>query len=465
MTRSPIWRQEAQGCWSRRLLPAGLLWVTALGCSDSIERDWLLPTAGEIYPEAAVVDSTWIALPIREYGTLSGALAFGLPYALGVLPDGELVVADAGDCSLKVIDRPSGQLLDQWGRCGDGPGEFRLLRALSVQGDSLFIYDQGRSEIVVWSSAGVEGRRMPVRGLKPGPFTLSHLDVVDDSTLVVSTEAPGHTNVTLMDRRTGELREELVGPPPIATRSDTWIRRMGGSCVQPGEAEAPIIVAMNGWAMEGLGLGVETGAKHFHFFTDLNLPPRLRSDGVWVPGPWSVNLRCGGSLFLGRVTTLEPADRDGDIASVRAASVILEARGYDGSLLMRWWVDNKDSLLRGVPGAFKGDTLFVISTKVRPYPIVGEIVFKPGPTVARGQRQRKTNEYGKRLLPYRAGFHHRIGASVGSSPASVRHTESAISFCRDEHVPGESLDRMLCVLHQRKWIPVSRGSKGRSQLL
>ena len=294
--------------------------------------------------------------------------------------------ADAGDCTLKVIDRPSGQLAEQWGGCGDGPGEFRFVRALSVHGDSLFVYDQGRSEIVVLSSAGVEGRRMPVRGLKTGPFTLSHLDVVDDSTLVVSTEAPGHASVTLMDRRTGAFRDVLVGAPPIAARSDSWIRRMGGSCVQPGSAEAPVIVAMSAWAMEGLGLGLD-GAKRFHFLSDLNLPPRLRSDGVWVPGPWGVSLRCGASLLLGRVATLDPADRDGDMATVRAASVVLEARRYDGRLLMRWWIDNKDSVLRGTPGAFRGDTLFVISTKVRPYPIVGEIVFKPSPTAARGQRK------------------------------------------------------------------------------
>ena len=124
--------------YCRLRLQVGLLGVTVLGCSDSRERDWLLPDQGEVSPEVALVDSTWIAVPIREYGTLSGELTFGLPYALAILPDGALVVADAGDCTLKVIDRPSGQLANQWGRCGDGPGEFRFVRALSVHGDSLF---------------------------------------------------------------------------------------------------------------------------------------------------------------------------------------------------------------------------------------------------------------------------------------------------------------------------------------
>ena len=347
----------------------------ALGCADSPDDDWLLPGLSRVRPEAMVVDSTWVAVPIREYGTLDGELEFGLPYAVATLPDGALVVADASDCTLTVIDRPSGRLRDRWGGCGDGPGEFRFVRALSAHGDSLFVYDQDRSAIVVLSSAGVEARRMLVRGIGAGPFTLSHLDVVNDSTLLVSTEAPGHSSAALMDRQTGALRNTVVGPPPIATRSDRWIRHMGGSCVQP-EVTEPAIVVMSEWAMEGVGLDLDTGAERFHFLTDLNLPPRRTSDGVWAPGPWSANLRCGKSLLVARITTLDPADRHADMADVRASSVLVEARGYDGSLLMRWRIDDKDSLLRGMPGAFRGDTLFVVSTRVRYYPIVGEIVFR-----------------------------------------------------------------------------------------
>ena len=356
-----------------------LLSIAALGCGDGPPvREWHLPELSRVAPEVAVPDSTWNAIPIREYGTLDGELAFGMPYSVATLPDGALVVADAADCTLIVIDRPSARLRHRWGGCGEGPGEFRFIRTLTIHGDSLFVYDQEQNAIVVLSSAGVEARRIVVRGLREqrGPFTLSHLDVLDDSTLLVSTEAPGHSSVALMSRQTGEIRNVLVGPPPIATRSDAWIRRMGGSCVQPG-AEAPVIIAMSEWAMEGVGLDADTKAERFHFLSDLNLPPRLRSDGIWAPGPWGVDLRCGKSLLLGRVTTLAPADRNAPIGTARASSVVLEARGYNGSLFMRWWIADKHSLLRGVPSAFRGDTLFVISTRSRPYPIVGEVVFEP----------------------------------------------------------------------------------------
>ncbi len=98
---------------------------------------------------------------------------------------------------------------------------------------------------------------------------------------------------------------------------------------------------------------------------------------MWVAGPWRVNLNCGRSLMLGRVATLDPADREGDLNTVRAAVIILEARGYDGTRLMRQFVEDRNSLLRATPRAFRGDTLFVVSERIRPYPIVGEIVFRP----------------------------------------------------------------------------------------
>ena len=77
---------------------------------------------------------------------------------------------------------------------------------------------------MVLSSAGVEARRLVVRGWKTGPFALSHLDVVDDSMLVVSTEAPGHSSVVLMSRQTGELRNMLLRRLPLGlTRgSGAW---------------------------------------------------------------------------------------------------------------------------------------------------------------------------------------------------------------------------------------------------
>ena len=96
-----------------------------------------------------------------------------------------------------------------------------------------------------------------------------------------------------------------------------------------------------------------------------------------MPGPARVDVACGRSLALYRVVTVDPDDFTGDIADIRASSVILEARAYSGALLMRWSVVDTASVLRGPMGAFRGDTVFLLSDKVRPYPIVSEIVLRP----------------------------------------------------------------------------------------
>jgi len=63
---------------------------------------------------------------------------------LHVDPDaGEIFVADAIDRSIRVFDR-RGELLRQWGREGEGPGEFSGSPTLTVARDSVFVIDGSR---------------------------------------------------------------------------------------------------------------------------------------------------------------------------------------------------------------------------------------------------------------------------------------------------------------------------------
>ncbi len=340
-----------------------------------MDREWLLPDLSRAVSEAAVVDSSWVARPIREYGSLDGPLQFGFPYAVAILPDGAIAVADADECAFVVVERPSGRRRGQWGQCGDGPGEFRFIRAVASTRDSLFVYDQGRSDVAVWSLAGREARRVPVRGPNGGYFTLSHIDVLDDTTWVVSTESPGHASLGLMDSRTGAWRGELVGPPRIAALGDPPIRHMGGSCMRP-SPDDPLVVLVSEWALEGVGLDPYGRTERFHYLTDLGFPPKRRAD-AWRSGLWGTEIRCGESLALGRAATLAPEDSMADMRTVRADMVVLEARDYQGKVLMRQWVDDRESPLRAVPAAFAGDTLFAVSHNIRTFPFIAEIVFEP----------------------------------------------------------------------------------------
>ena len=206
-------------------------------------------------------------------------------------------------------------------------------------------------------------------------MTLSHLAVPNDSTLMIATESAGHASVALVDSRTGAFRRSLADAPPIAMLSDDWIRHMA-ACVKPG-SRSPTIVATSEWALEGVGLDADTGEERFHFLTSLDLPPTLASNGVWVPGPARVDVACGRSLALFRVVTVDPDDFAGNMADIRASSVILEARAYDGTLLMRRSIVDTASVLRAPMGAFRGDTVFFLSEEVRPYPVVSEVVLRP----------------------------------------------------------------------------------------
>ena len=357
-----------------RALGQLLICLPVLGCGQD-NHAWLMPRLSEVRAEAAEEDSSWVAVPLRRYGSLSGELSFGAPIDATVLTDGSLVVADLYACTLTVIERPEGRLRHKLGRCGDGPGEFSMIRTVDAFGDSLFVYDQGHGAVIVLDETGHEARRVRLGVVGGRRVTLSHLAVPNDSTLMIATESAGHASVALVDSRTGAFRRSLADAPPIAMLSDDWIRHMA-ACVKPG-SRSPTIVATSEWALEGVGLDADTGEERFHFLTSLDLPPTLASNGVWVPGPARVDVACGRSLALFRVVTVDPDDFAGNMADIRASSVILEARAYDGTLLMRRSIVDTASVLRAPMGAFRGDTVFFLSEEVRPYPVVSEVVLRP----------------------------------------------------------------------------------------
>ncbi len=371
-------RRAAKVCWNCAWLSASGL-AALIGCSP--EEPWLLPGLSRVTADPAVSVADWVAEPIREYGSLDGPLQFSLPVAVTALPDGAIVVADAHKCALVIVERPSGRFREQWGRCGEGPGEFGFISAIAASRDSLFVYDHSRHEMAVWSFTGEESRRIRIQEPSEDTryFRLVHIGVLDDTTLVASTEMIASTSVGLIDSRTGNWRGTLLGAPAIATYPDSPIQQMGGTCVRPGSAE-PIVAILNDWAPEVVGLNPYTKSESFHYLTDIGHPPKLNSKGKWRSDLYSTQILCGASIMTSRIATLSPEDWLADInADIKATMVVLEARRYDGQLLMRQYVDDENSLLRAAPAAFKGDTLFAISHGVRFYPVVVEIVFRPNP--------------------------------------------------------------------------------------
>jgi hypothetical protein len=80
------------------------------------------------------------------------------------LPDGRIVVADAGTWQIRIFDS-EGVFLAASGRSGDAPGEYRQITGLGYgPGDSLWVYDFGNRRFTVLTADGQLVRTMGLGG-------------------------------------------------------------------------------------------------------------------------------------------------------------------------------------------------------------------------------------------------------------------------------------------------------------
>lgn len=98
--------------------------------------------------------------PSLSIGEVAGEEAYMLHQANDgvVLPDGRIVIANAGTNEIRVFDA-SGVHEASWGRAGGGPGEFTALSGVSRwPGDSIAAWDTRARTIAVFDSEGTLGR-------------------------------------------------------------------------------------------------------------------------------------------------------------------------------------------------------------------------------------------------------------------------------------------------------------------
>ncbi len=351
--------------------PFFLLCLALVACADAPPNPDLFAGLGPVRMESPTPDASLEPVFIREYGSLSGEDSFGMPWAAVVRDDGRLVVSDIFDpCVLTVIDRPSGVVREKMGRCGEGPGEFKMITALATDADSVFVYDQELGVVIVLDPDGIEARRFSAEGVGGPLNTVDDMALLDDSTMLIARSQVGRASVESMDRGTGRLRRVWFETPEDTELAET-IRHLS-ACTRPAPGPATV-VAMNEWVFEGVGVSADTGEERLHFHTSF---ADLRDDGG--DGPNSTGVRCGASMAVFRGTTPGPVEDLGIAVTLRAGVVVLEARDYDGTLRMRMIVEDQGSLLRGGVGAMKGDTLFILNRTARAYPVVAEFVFQPG---------------------------------------------------------------------------------------
>jgi len=99
--------------------------------------------------------------PLVTIGVLEGPEEYQLfqAYSAVRLADGRIVVANGGSREMRFYEE-DGTFINSVGREGEGPGEFKMLRAIwPARGDSLVVYDYTNSmRISVFGSDGTFGR-------------------------------------------------------------------------------------------------------------------------------------------------------------------------------------------------------------------------------------------------------------------------------------------------------------------
>ena len=103
--------------------------------------------------------------------------------SLSTMADGKVVVGDASDRALKVFGA-DGVQLSLVGGPGAGPGQFAVLNAAGVLGDSMFGWDPRANRLTVFDPAGRYVRAFPLQ--QPGSPRFARVRVMDDTLLVAS---------------------------------------------------------------------------------------------------------------------------------------------------------------------------------------------------------------------------------------------------------------------------------------
>lgn len=166
---------ERQPMTAGRFFPAiAAVAVCAIAaCGDRASRDPETSVAAEIadsagvtvirYRDLARADVTLLETSVA-YSTAAGGLELYRPVAARILPDGAVLIANAGAHEILHIDG-GGEVVGRFGRDGDGPGEFRGLSALFLT-DSMTVvaYDARHARLAEFR---LDGTVLGTRPLAP----------------------------------------------------------------------------------------------------------------------------------------------------------------------------------------------------------------------------------------------------------------------------------------------------------
>lgn len=187
-----------------------LLVLSIAACSDAAPRDTVLVESrdsadiriveADWEQIAAAIDTFALGSPTVRVGVTEGDPRYQFDRVATVVPLGSrgFAVADDGASNIRVFD-DAGAFVSEFGREGDGPGEFRFIgEAFEFRGDSLVAYDPRSGLATVFGLDSEEPRSFRPRPSDPELGNVNVTGALPDGRLLVvqSRAARGTTELT-----------------------------------------------------------------------------------------------------------------------------------------------------------------------------------------------------------------------------------------------------------------------------
>lgn len=279
----------------------------------------LLPTG---LRGAQEVTPSFVVVPIDTIGAAEGPEALTMPGVAKIARDGSLFVLFHMD---KLVQRfgSTGELLERYGRSGQGPGEFTRPTGISVSGDSLWVFDGPRvsafqigapdgSTVVPYRPSGVELTRgftlMPAAQADGGRFLYA---ARFGSTRKRENELVEHP-IALVDRR----GEPLLDTVALLTRErETAVYKNPRDAVGVLRMQHPFPLS-DLWAVQPATGGIV-------------VVDRRKNRHTGTATLYSVDL-AGDTLWTGRIrTTSSPRINPEELSTIERQhiEILMESRG------------------------------------------------------------------------------------------------------------------------------------------
>lgn len=316
---------------------------------------------------------------VQEFGDQESGLVFGDIVSMAISERGILAVIDRFGCRIWMVDTQAGTAATIGG-CGGGPGEFREAVSATFIGDTLLVWDRGRTAMVRLTMDGEEIDRFRVSHFQLGAARLSDLSVGKDGSILAglnlmpSTTVSEDRQIIVFDSFGGSAVRRGLVSPPIARRTPRNMVRTISLCASTVAGTGETVFALDTWGPQAVILS-RTDLKPL---SSLSVPVEwaraqehdLRP-GHWGPMSPTPTVICGDRMAVAAYRKQE-GGADGVVRVTAAAIVIFDLKDKSVKVIGGDEPPNPGSVLFMTPGASIGNRYFFYTNSFFGYPTIRE---------------------------------------------------------------------------------------------